>query len=47
MKNTNLKKLVLSGLMAAIVFVFTIVIRIPIPVTGGYVNISSRAAYAL
>lgn len=43
MKNTNLKKLVLSGLMAAIVFVFTIVIRIPIPVTGGYVNIGDSA----
>ena len=43
MKNTNLRKLVVSGLMAAIVFVFTIVIRIPIAITGGYVNIGDAA----
>ncbi len=43
MKNTNLRKLVISGLMAAIVFVFTIVIRIPIAITGGYVNIGDAA----
>lgn len=43
MKSTDLKKLVFSGLMAAIVFVFTIVIRIPIAITGGYVNIGDTA----
>ena len=32
------KKLVLTSLMAAIICIATMIIKIPIPVTGGYVN---------
>ena len=38
MKDTKIKKLVMSALLAALVFVATMVIRIPSP-TGGYVNL--------
>lgn len=38
MKDAKIKKLVMSALMAALVFVATMVIRIPSP-TGGYVNL--------
>lgn len=44
MKYTNnLKKLVSGALMAAIVFVFTIVIKVPVAITNGYINIGDTA----
>lgn len=39
MKNISLKQLILASLFAAITCVATLVIRIPIPATGGYVNL--------
>ncbi|MBR2732488.1 MAG: ECF transporter S component [Clostridia bacterium] len=38
MKFKNVQKLVTAALMAALVFVATLLIQIPIPATGGYVN---------
>ena len=38
MKLKNVQKLVTAALMAALVFVATLLIQIPIPATGGYVN---------
>jgi uncharacterized membrane protein len=37
--NNNTKKLVFSALMAAIVCVATMIIKIPIAATGGYINL--------
>lgn len=44
MKNTPLKKLVYSGLMAAIVVVGTMAIRVPTP-TKGYIHIGDSVVY--
>lgn len=38
MKNNKLFKLVLTAVFAALIYVATIVIQIPIPATGGYIN---------
>ena len=38
MKMKNVQKLVTAALMAALVFVATLLVQIPIPATGGYVN---------
>ncbi len=37
--NTKTKKIVLTALFAALAFVATYIVRIPIPATGGYVNL--------
>lgn len=42
-KSINLKRLVLGALMAAIVYIFTIVVQIPISATGGYINLGDVA----
>lgn len=39
MKKSNLFKLVLTAVFAALIYVATIVIQIPIPATGGYINL--------
>lgn len=39
MKKISVKQLVLTAVFAALTFVATFVIRIPIPATGGYVNL--------
>ncbi|MCR4611850.1 MAG: ECF transporter S component [Lachnospiraceae bacterium] len=43
--NTPVKKLAFTGLFIALVFVMTIIIRIPSP-TGGYINIGDCAVLA-
>ena len=35
----NIRKITLSALMAAMVFVLTVVPRIPVPATGGYIHL--------
>lgn len=35
----NIRKMTLSALMAAMVFVLTVVPRIPVPATGGYIHL--------
>lgn len=39
MTDRQIKKLALSGVMAALVFVMTYLPKIPVPVTGGYVHL--------
>ena len=40
------KKLIMTALMAAIIFVITYLIRIPMPIaSGGYINIGDAAVY--
>lgn len=38
MKNISTKKITYTGIMMALVFISTSVIKIPIPITGGYIN---------
>jgi len=48
-KKISAKKTVLntalSGVMAALVFVATLIIRIPVPATGGYINIGDSMIF--
>lgn len=39
MKNIPIKKLILTALFAALTFITTVIIQIPIPATGGYINL--------
>lgn len=39
MKHSNMQKLVFSAMLAALACVCTMVIQIPVPATGGYVNL--------
>lgn len=41
--NHNTKKLVVSALMAAISCIATMIIKIPVPATGGYINLGDGA----
>ncbi len=42
MKN-NTRKLIISALMAAITCIATMIIKIPVPATGGYINLGDGA----
>jgi uncharacterized membrane protein len=45
-RGVNIKKLTTAGVMAALIFVFTWVIRIPVPgMTGGYIHIGDSIIY--
>lgn len=44
-KNNTITKLAITALMAALIMSTTITIRIPIPATGGYVNLGDSAIY--
>ncbi|MDR2610094.1 MAG: ECF transporter S component [Clostridiales Family XIII bacterium] len=45
-RNTRLRKLTAAALVAALVFIVTFLIRIPIPVaSGGYVNLGDTVIY--
>ena len=45
MDRKKIKRLVLGGLMAAIVAVMTALIKLPVPATGGYVHLGDGAIY--
>lgn len=46
MQNPKVKKLTTTALMAAVIFVVTYIIRIPMPIaSGGYINLGDTAVY--
>ena len=44
-KKTHTKTLVISGILAALIFVFTFLIRVPVNSTGAYMNIGDSVIY--
>jgi uncharacterized membrane protein len=44
-KNKAVVNTALSGIMAALVFVTTMLIRIPVPATGGYINVGDAMIF--
>jgi len=45
MRDLEIRQIVLTGVMIALVAVFTLAIRVPIPATTGYFNLSDVAIY--
>ena len=45
MRNLSVKKLAMTGVMAALVFVMTYVPKVPVPATGGYVHLGDGAIF--
>lgn len=43
--NSSLKKYILTGLMTALVFVLTFLIKIPVPYTSGYIHLGDSMIY--
>lgn len=41
----NVKKLTISGVLAALVFVMTYFPKVPVPVTGGYIHLGDGAIF--
>ena len=44
MQAQNVRKIALIAVMAALVCVLTLVVKIPVPATGGYIHLGDVAA---
>jgi len=44
-RNLRVKTLTMTALMAAVIFVLTFIIRIPVGGSGGYINIGDAGVY--
>ena len=45
MKDTQVRRLAMGGVMAALVFVMTYLPKVPVPVTGGYVHLGDGMVF--
>ncbi len=45
MKDTNIRRLALGGVLAALVMLLTFLIKVPVPATGGYVHLGDGVIF--